>query len=99
MNYFDQLKQAARIFRQTKGLWLLGILAALFGQNEYGFSVNYSERVSASSTTQPDAPFADILANPWVVAFVANPLPYLVGIGALALIGWISATLVGWFVE
>jgi hypothetical protein len=99
MNYFDQLKQAARIFRQTKALWLLGIIAALFGQNEYGFSVNYSERTPASSTAQPDAPFADILANPWVASFLANPFPYLLGIGALMLIGWMITSLVGWFVQ
>jgi hypothetical protein len=99
MNYFDQLKHAARLFRQTKALWLLGIIAALFGQNEYGFSVNYSQRGPTSSTSQPDEPFADLLANPWVASFLANPVPYLVGIGALALIGWIIATVVGWFVQ
>src|SRR6187455_2445154 len=98
MNYFDQLKHAARIFRQTKALWVLGIVAALFGQNEYGFSVNYSERVPASSTTQPDAPFAGLLANPWVASFLADPIPYLIGIGVLVLTCWIIATMVGWFV-
>jgi hypothetical protein len=99
MNYFDQLKHAASIFRKTKALWLLGVVAALFGQNEYGFSVNYSQRVPASSASQPDAPFADLFANPWVAAFLANPLPYLIGLGALVFTGWIIATLVGWFVQ
>jgi hypothetical protein len=99
MNYFDHLKQAGRIFSRTKALWLLGMLAALFGQNEYGFSVNYSERVPASSANQPAAPFANLLANPWVAAFVANPVPYLLGIGALMLIGWMIVSFVGWFVQ
>jgi len=83
VNYFDQLKHAIRVFRQTKALWLLGIVAALFGQNEYGFSVNYSERVPASSANQPDAPFADLLANPWVASFLANPSRILSGLARL----------------
>lgn len=99
MNYFELLKRAAQIFWHTKALWLLGILAALFGQNEYGFSVNYSERVPASGATQPGAPFADFLANPWVASFLADPIPYLMAIGALALIIWMITTLVGWLMQ
>jgi hypothetical protein len=99
MNYFEQLNHAARLFRQNKALWLLGMVAALIGQNEYGFSVNYSQRVPASSTTSPEAPFADLLANPWVAAFLANPVPYLLGIGALVLIVWIVTSVIGWFVQ
>jgi len=99
VNYFELLKRAARIFWHTKALWLLGILAGLFGQNEYGFSVNYSERIPASGSAQPDAPFADFLANPWVASFVANPVPYLVAIGAVALIVWMITTLIGWLMQ
>jgi hypothetical protein len=99
VNYFELLKRAARIFWHTRALWLLGILAALFGQNEYGFSVNYSQRVPASGSAQLDAPFADFLANPWVASFLANPIPYLVAIGALALIVWMITTLIGWLMQ
>jgi hypothetical protein len=99
VNYFELLKHAARIFRQTKALWLLGILAAVVGQNEYGFSVNYSQSFPRSGATQPDAPFADILANPSVASFLADPIPYLVGIGVLVLIVWMITTLIGWFIQ
>jgi hypothetical protein len=99
VNYFDQLKHAARLFWHTKALWFLGMLAALFGQNEYGFSVNYSESAPSSSPGSAASPFGDFSANPMLASFLANPLPYLAAIGAIVLLWWIIATLVGWLVQ
>jgi len=99
VNYFDQLKHAARLFRHTKALWFLGMLAALFGQNEYGFSVNYSESVPSSGAGPAASPFGDASTNPMLASFLANPLPYLAAIGALALLCWVVVTLVGWLVQ
>jgi hypothetical protein len=99
MNYFDQLKRAAQLFRRTRALWWLGILAALFGQNEFGVSVNYSQRMPATSVGRPGAPFDDMLDNPLVAGFLANPLPYLLGFAAILLLWWLVAALVGWLAQ
>lgn len=99
MNYFDQLKRAAQLFRRTRALWWLGILAALFGQNEFGVSVNYSQRMPATPSARPGAPFGDILANPLIAGFLANPLPYLLGFAAIVLLWWAVASLLGWLAQ
>jgi hypothetical protein len=99
MNYLDLLKHAARLFWNTKALWFLGIIAALFGQNDYQFNVNYSQRVPLTTPSGSASPFPAISTNPVIASFLANPLPYLLAIGIVAILWWMIATFIGWLVQ
>ena len=49
IHYSAVLSTAWAIFAKHKIVWLLGILAALFGRNEYGGTVNFSVRYSSGN--------------------------------------------------
>lgn len=99
MTYPDLFRRALALWWRTRALWPLGVLAALFGAGDYsaGGNVNVSTSFPADSfaETLPPGLIEAWVDNPLLQQFVANPLPYLIAVGAalglLALIG----TLIG----
>ncbi|MBL8078381.1 MAG: hypothetical protein JNM55_10505 [Anaerolineales bacterium] len=92
MNYFSIFKEALKIFWRHKSLWILGIIITIFGQGEYGFSVNYRESYPAGQSGLPDMPGRDLLIN-----FFNNPIPYIIGFSLLSLFLWIIQSLICWW--
>lgn len=99
MNYFEHFKHAARLFWRTKQLWPLGILAAFFGQGEYGFSPDFSQSFSASDPEALPPFFSDLTEQPWIAAFIENPWPYVIGLLLILLLWGIVAALIGWWAQ
>jgi len=96
MNYGNIIRDSFNIFWKHKILWLFGIILALVGQGEYGFSVNYQERYSypTGKGEIPDIP--NPFDNSFFRSFFENPLPYIIGFGILALLWWVISNFVGW---
>jgi hypothetical protein len=94
MTYPDLFKRGVALWWRTRGLWALGVLAALFGASDYsasGLNVN-----SSVSSDQLPPGFADAWAsNPLVRAFLDNPLPFILGAVALGLLFALLSALVG----
>lgn len=98
MNYVEMFKETGRIWWRTRAMWALGMLAALFGQGEYGFSGNYSQSGGPAAPSDPgdfqnpfeSGPLADFIANPW---------PWVAGILVVALIWAIVNLLLGWLAQ
>ena len=63
MNYSIIFKEALNTFWRHKSLWIFGIVITIFGQGEYGFSVNYRESYPAGQGGLPDMPGRDLLIN------------------------------------
>jgi len=101
MNYVDVITRSFRLFRQHKSFWLLGILMALCGQSEYGFSANYNQRgpapTTSGSTPAPELP--DFLNNDTFTTLFANIGPIIAGIVFFSIISWTVFTLLGWFIH
>ena len=93
MNYTDILMSSGRLVWNRRVLWLIGMLAALFGQGGYRFSVNYNQSIPSSTGSTPALPPSlERLAND----FMQNYIPYIVGTVALLLIWSLIALFIGW---
>lgn len=92
MNYITIFKEALGTFWRQKPLWIFGIVITIFGQGEYGFSVNYRESYPAGQGGLPDMPGRDLL-----IKFFENPVPYIIGLGLLSLVFWIIRSLICWW--
>jgi hypothetical protein len=92
MNYSSIFKESLNTFWRHKSLWILGIIITIFGQGEYGFSVNYRESYPAGQGGLPDMPGRDLLVN-----FFENPVPYIIGFGLLSLFSWVIQSLICWW--
>jgi hypothetical protein len=97
MNYVNLLKHAARLFWNTKPLWVLGIVAAFFGQSEYRFSFNTSFSASDSSELPPG--FTEFFEGEFFRSFIENPMPYVLGLFGIGMIWWVIATFFGWIAQ
>lgn len=97
MSYPDLFKRAIALWWRTRVLWPLGILAALFGAGDYSAGNNFNFSVPAGDGSDPVPPelIEEWAESPAVEAFVANPLPLLFGLGAIAVIYVIVSSLVG----
>lgn len=104
MDLTEALVRGWRIFRADRGIWILGMLTALFGQGEFSSSFNGS--FNQTSPIDPGAPepelppffesqqFQDLIANPWplIGAVIAISLLFSV---VLAVIGiWMKSALI-----
>jgi hypothetical protein len=78
MSYIQIIKESAQIFWKHKSLWVFGIIAALVGQGDYNFSVNYQESFQIDSVSDLPTPLRSLFA-----VIFENPLPFL-----FALIGF-----------
>ena len=99
MNYGNVISESFNIFWKHKSLWIFGIMAALFGQSDYTFNVNYRESVSypAGEGLPPgfQSPFeGTIFAN-----FFENPAPYIIAGIFLSLIWWVISNIFGWLAQ
>lgn len=92
MNYSSIFKEALNTFWRHKSLWILGIIITIFGQGEYGFSVNYRESYPAGQGDLPNMPGRELLIN-----FFENPIPYIIGFGLLSLFLWVIQSLICWW--
>ncbi len=96
MNYGEIIRDSINTFWKHKVLWLFGIILALVGQGEYGFSVNYQERYPYPTDGANPPEFPNPFDNPLLKSFFENPIPYLIGFSLLALLWWIISTFIGW---
>lgn len=94
MNYGKVLNDSFNIFWNHRSLWLFGMIAALFGQSDYSFRVNYSQGLGSSSGE--DSWFNPGVLLEWIVE---NPLPYLIALVGLSLIWWAISTFLGWLAQ
>lgn len=93
MNYADILTSSGRLVWNRRVLWLIGMLAALFGQGGYRFSVNYNQSISTPTGSTPGLPpYLERFAND----FMQNYIPYIVGAVALLLIWSLISLFIGW---
>lgn len=97
MDYPTIFKESMRIFWRHKTLWIFGALVALFGQGEYNFSVNY--RQSYSFDQNGVQAFPAIPGSQWILEFLKNPWPYLIGFLLLSLALWMITSLVCWWLQ
>jgi hypothetical protein len=93
MNYGKIISDSFRIFWKHKSLWAFGIIAALVGQGDYSFSVNYRESTIGTQSAIPNL-FASFL-----VVFLSNPVPYLICVAVIGLSTWLLFDFVGWFAK
>lgn len=99
MSYPEIVKRAFQLWWRTRALWLLGILAALFGAGDYATgNVNFNYTFSGDEFPGGGraAEQLERLADSSLVrALIANPLPFIIG-AVLIIIAWaLIATLVG----
>lgn len=100
MNYGNVLSESANIFWKHKVLWLFGVTLALFGQGEYGFSVNYQERYSYPVGEGGNAPnIPNPFENTIVQSFFENPVPFIIVFIILGLVWWLISNFVGWMCQ
>lgn len=92
MNYITIFKEALNTFWRHKSLWIFGIVITVFGQGEYGFSVNYRESYPAGQGGIPTMPGSDLL-----IKILENPIPYIIGFSLLSLVFWIITSLICWW--
>lgn len=104
MNYGSVIKEAFNTFWKHKSLWVFGIVIAIFGQGDYGFSVNYRESMSYSPEQGMPPDFTDLPGRDLMLGFFDNPIPYIIGFGLLSLAlplltgfvaGWSKGALIG----
>lgn len=99
MTYPDIFKRALALWWRTRILWPLGVLAALFGAGDYstGNNLNFNVNAPAGGDASPVPPemLEEWAARPAVQAFLANPLPFFIGLLALTLLWILLASLVG----
>jgi len=97
MDYLTIFKESMSIFWRHKILWVFGVLVTLFGQGEYSFSVSY--RQSYSFDQNGAQVFPAIPGSQWILEFMKNPWPYLIGFFLLSLVLWIVTSLVCWWLQ
>jgi hypothetical protein len=97
MEFTEIFGRGWQVFWRTRSLWILGILAALFGQSEYNVSANFNQTNTTSRST-PFDPSGDI-PNPFeqgpIADFIANPMPYILGFLAISVIFGLIWFLIG----
>jgi hypothetical protein len=96
MNYGKVLTDAFNIFWSHRSLWLFGVIAALFGQSDYRFRVNFTQSLGASSGRDSSL---NPLEGTILERIFENPLPYLIALGGLSLVWWVISTFLGWLAQ
>src|SRR5262245_25309829 len=96
MNYGKVLNDSFHIFWTHRSLWLFGVMAALFGQSDYSFRVNFTQSLGSPSGGEPSL---NPLEGTILERILENPLPYLLALGGLSLIWWVISTLLGWLAQ
>ena len=96
MNYGNVISESFNIFWKHKLLWIFGIMAALFGQSDYSFSVNYRESVSYPAGEGFPSDFQSPFEGTIFANFFENPAPYIVAGIFLGLIWWVISNIFGW---
>jgi hypothetical protein len=89
MTFPDLFKRALALWWRTRALWPLGVLAALVGGSDYStVSFNFNQRVSSDDPGDLLPPeLADQLAaNDLLRAIIDNPVPWIIGFGAIVLL-------------
>jgi hypothetical protein len=100
MDYGKVITESFNIFWKHRSLWIFGIMAAIFGQSDYSFSVNYQEGVSFTPGDVPsleDFPFP--FQNTIFTNFLENPMPYIAVAISISLIWWVISNIFGWLAQ
>lgn len=97
MNYASVFKESFNTFWEHKSLWLFGIVIAIVGQGDYGFSVNYRESMPYSPAQGMPPGFADLPGRDLLLGFFDNPIPYIIGLGLLGLVFSLLTRFVAWW--
>lgn len=92
IHYSSVLSTAWAIFAKHKIVWLLGILAALLGRNDYGGTVNFSVRYSSGNLL---GLLPDLSNNPLLRGFNENPWPYAIGAAIVGILLWLVILFLG----
>lgn len=96
MSFPDLFKRAFALWWRTRGLWPLGMLAALMGGSDYttgGLNLNVPTQSDTGAALPPG--LAEQLAESALVrSIIENPLIWLVGLIAVLLVWTIVAVLV-----
>lgn len=101
MNYGEVLKESAHIFWHHKLLWVMGLLTALFGYNDYQISLNFQADFGYPNTSQtsPELP-------PWVMRLMNDPASFLqnltiiiITVFIIYLGWWLVSFILGWIVQ
>lgn len=93
MDYSEILTSSGRLVWNRRVLWLIGMLAAFFGQGGYRFSANYNQ--SMTTPVGSDSALPPSL-NQFANQVMQNMPPYIVGIVLLTLIWSLIALCMGW---
>jgi hypothetical protein len=96
MNYGKVLNDSFNIFWTQRSLWLFGVMAALFGQSDYSFRVNFSQSLSSPGGGEPSL---NPLEGTILERVYENPMPYLIALVILSLIWWVISTVLGWLAQ
>jgi hypothetical protein len=96
MNYGNVISESFNIFWKHKSLWIFGIMAALFGQSDYSFRVNYQESVNFPAREGLPPGFQSPFEGTIFANFFDNPIPYIVAGIFLGLIWWVISNIFGW---
>ncbi len=98
MDYNKIITESIQIFWRNKSLWLVGMVAAFFGQGNgnYNFNFNYQQPFPGSSNKNP---FSDFKIPSFVHDIINNPIPYIVAVVVIILGWWLLATLLGWLAQ
>lgn len=95
MNYAEIFTSSGRLVWNRRVLWLIGMMAAFFGQGGYGFSANYNQSMPTSAGGTPGLPpgmerlATDIMQNAGLYIALGVTLSLLWALVALFL-GWLA---------
>jgi hypothetical protein len=93
MSFTEIFSRAWYLFRNTRAIWFLGMLAALLGQSEYGVSTNANQNFNSAGTgTMPDV---DPGISSAIGEMVNNPMAYLAWFIALGTVLFLVTLLLG----
>jgi hypothetical protein len=96
MTYPEIIRRGFFIWWRTRALWLLGVLAALVGASDYSTgNVNLNLPSNSVEESLPSDMLERIEENPLLQAFLINPLPFVVGAVAVALLLLLISLLLG----
>jgi uncharacterized membrane protein len=98
MSYPDLFKRALALWWRTRGLWPLGMLAALVGSGDYSTgSLNFNQTVSGDDPSDlvPPEQLEQLANNPLLRTIIENPIPIIVGFVIVVLLLSLIFSLIG----
>jgi hypothetical protein len=98
MDFSAIVRRTWDLWFRNRGIWILGMLAALTGQSEYTINSNFSQQFNSPSGSGdvPEIPqwFTDFAANPWPLIISATAASLVFSVLVFLVGTWIAGALI-----